>query len=375
MGTIRKFERAKGVVYNAQIRIKGVPPLSETFSTRKKAAAWITQQEAKIELGQPVSKSKLENVKIGEILQSYIGTFSIDDGKGNSIYKKGLNKGKEYRIGFLDFHLGKLTVKTLTHERIQKFFDILLVTDIPPPANRKTIHKLYKGAVTRKYSPATVRKYYYDLKTILEWWAFKHNFELGNRFQRQNTPENWIPRERRISADDEKKLYTACEAMIKSPEQWRQLIQLGLETALRVSELIRLKNGAVFLEKEKRYIAVMSDTNKMKENRSVPLSKKAVKVLNEIFEAKKKVGKVNSEERVFNLLPIQTFSASFKKITHRANLDIVAGDMRHEALCRLFENTKLTVVEIALMSGHSSVDTLKSYVMKLRPSFLADKLG
>lgn len=375
MGTIRKFERAKGTVYNAQIRLKGVPPLSESFPTRKAAAEWITQQEAKINAGKTVSKSQLENATIKEVLQAYIDAHSIEDKDGKTVYKKGLNKQKEYRIGFLQYHLETLTIKTLNHERIQKFFDLLLVTEIPPPRNRKIIHKLYNGGEVKTYSPATVRKYFYDLKTVLEWWAFRHGFELGNRFQRQSTYENWKARERRISADDEASLYKACEAMYKSPEQWKQLIRLGLETAMRVSELKNLKNGSVFLHDDKRYIAVMSETNKMKENRSVPLSKKAVQVLTEILTKKEEAGSLDPEERVFNLLPLATFSASFKKITHRAKVDIVAGDMRHEALCRLFEKTELSVIEIALMSGHSSVDTLKEYVKKLRPSFAADKLG
>ena len=146
MGTIRKFERAKGTIYNAQIRLKGVPPLSESFETKQEAKDWITKQEAKILGGQTVSKSQLEDTTIEKVIQSYITAHSIEDKDGKTVYKKGLNKGKEYRLGFLQFHLKGFTVKTLTHEIIQKFFDLLLVTEIPPPANRKIIHKLYKGA-------------------------------------------------------------------------------------------------------------------------------------------------------------------------------------------------------------------------------------
>ncbi len=372
MGTIRKKERSKGTVYEAIVRIKGAPPRSKSFAKRSEAAKWITQTEGKIHNGETISPASVENTTLQTALQDYLDQNSKTDPESGEITWTGITRKKAYSIRVIQNDLGTLTFKTFTNKIIGKYIAKLLETDVPPPVNRKVIHKLYDGATPKKYSPTTVRKIFYDLKVAVEWWAFENKFNLGDRFQRHDVPTNWIPRERRLEEGEEEKLMDACLAMLKAPSQWQNLIGIGLETAMRPSELLKFKWGSVHLEENKRFIGIEEYTNKLKSIRQVPLSRKAVEILKKM----RGEDEPDPKQRVFDLIPINEFSAGFKKITSRACMEnFKAHDLRHEALSRLFErNLALTTMEIAIMSGHSDLKTLKRY-LNLRPSIQADKLN
>lgn len=372
MGTIRKKERSKGIVYEAMVRIKGTPPRSKSFAKRSDAAKWITEIEGKIHKGETISPASVENTTIQTALEDYLDHNSKKDPESGEITWTGISRKKAYSIRVLQNDLGELTLKTFTNKIIGKYIARLLETDVPPPVNRKVIHKLYNGATPKKYSPTSVRKIFYDLKVAVEWWAFENKFNLGDRFERQNVPTNWIPRERRLEDGEEAKLLNACFAMLKAPSQWKNLIGLGLETAMRPSELLKFKWGSVHLEENKRFIGIEKYTNKLKTIRQIPLSRKAIEILKNMRGG----DEPNPKKRVFDLIPINGFSAAFKKITSRAGMEnFKAHDLRHEALSRLFEsNLSLTTMEIAMMSGHSDLKTLSRY-LNLRPSIQADKLN
>lgn len=370
MGTIRKIEGKTKTSYESIIRIKGSPTLTSRFSTRKEAENWITTNEANLLKGEIVSRATLEKTSIKDILESYVLHHERTDDEGK-IYYTGIGKTKVYNVGVLIHHLGSYTIKTLTHQKIGKFVSVMLDTDIPPPAKRVKIHKNYNGGETKKYSPATVRRYYYDLKGALEWWAFPIKFNLDDRFERQNIPENWSdPRMRRLEDGEEKKLLDACLAMYKAPRQWQLVILFALETAMRPSEYLQLKWSDVHLEEHNRFVGVREATNKTKLNRQVPLSRKAMGFLQELeSKSETKTG------RVFDLIPHKSFSASFKMIANRAgSVNLRAHDFRCEAISRIFQRSlSMSVPEIMLMTGHVELSTLKGY-MSLRPSIMANKL-
>ena len=50
--------------------------------------------------------------------------------------------------------------------------------------------------------------------------------------------------------------------------------------------------------------------------------------------------------------------------------DLHFHDLRHEAVARFFERTKLQTMEFALIAGHTELKTLQRYA-NLRPSILA----
>jgi len=369
MGNIRKIERAKGIRYVAQVRIKGSPNLSKTFKTEAEAKIFITQKEAKIQLGGTVSKTKINNTLLSTIFDDFVRTNKTILEDKTVIYTKRLNVHKEHLINFLSFNIGMLTIETLTHDKIKKFFNHLLITPIQTPTRKKKANPIYNGDVVRCYSEATICKYFSLLRELCEDFAFMHNFDLGNRFTNHDTYQSWNPREQRITPDDETKIYKACDTR-EQAEQFRQLFKLGINTGMRASELIRLKASNCYLTDDKRYIYVAPDTNKMKASRSVPLSLVARQVLIDNFKNKTQE-EIDSGIRVFDKLRTYSLDSMIKRITFSAgNPNICLSDCRHEFLCRTLEETDIDVVKLSLATGHN-LATLIKYANQFRPLITA----
>lgn len=370
MGTIRKVQRKAGNAYEAIVRVKGLPRLSKTFHTNLEAKNWITGKENEILQGSHVIHTSIEKTMMKDVLESYIAAHKKEE-HGNITYH-GITKGKEYRVRALIGDFEKYSIKNVTREKITKFIDNLMNTDVPPPATKKKTHKNYKGDILKKYSPATVRRYYFDLKTAMEWWALENKFDLQDRFKVKNIPSNWAePRERRLHGDEEKRLLDACIHMLKAPRQWQLIIQFAMETAMRASEILKMEYTDLHLDKSKRFVGIRAETTKTKIVRQVPLNDKALEIMCELENKSE-----TKEGRVFNNIPHQQFSAGFKKIALRAKCeDLRFHDLRHEAISRMFErNLSLSTIEIMLISGHTQQSTILRYA-NLRPNILADKLN
>jgi len=66
---------------------------------------------------------------------------------------------------------------------------------------------------------------------------------------------------------------------------------------------------------------------------------------------------------------------AFERACHRAQInDLTFHDLRHEALSRLAERGDFSVLELAAVSGHKSLQVLKRYT-HLQAEKLARKLA
>lgn len=291
-----------------------------------------------------------------------------------------LTEKKIQRVGMLQYWLRDYTVATMSRERINEFFFTTLPSStIPPHKDRKVIHKNYNGAESKTYALATCRKYYFDFKVGLEDWALRYKFKLGDRFEKQKPPAAWKEREQRCLPEQQKVLIDACDGMYKAPFYWKMFINLSINLATRVSELLQLKVKNIHLVKGGHWIFIDKTTNKTKIERSIPLSDASAELIQELLT----LGKHSPEERLFKMLPEKEFSAGFRKIVVRANTlsqglypknNFVAGDLRHEALIRYVE-AGLDLLTIMLISGHSDIEVLKGYVKKYRPNNFSAQLN
>ena len=118
---------------------------------------------------------------------------------------------------------------------------------------------------------------------------------------------------------------------------------------MRQGELLGLNWNAV---DRKRSIAILKDT-KNGEVRAVPLSPIALDVLGELPVSIK--GKIIPVERM-------TIFHAFQAACKRAGIeDFTWHDLRHLALTRLAERGDMTVLELAAVSGHKTLQMLKRY--------------
>ena len=117
-----------------------------------------------------------------------------------------------------------------------------------------------------------------------------------------------------------------------------------------------------------RRLALLRDPQKIKneEARAVPLSSVAIRALEGLPR--------NLTDR---LIPVDrmTLYKAFERACKRASVEnLTFHDLRHEALSRLAERGDFSVLEMAAVSGHKTLQMLKRYT-HLQAESLARKLG
>jgi integrase len=138
---------------------------------------------------------------------------------------------------------------------------------------------------------------------------------------------------------------------------------LAVESSTRQGELlfakwkhVDLAKGTVHLPKTKNGAA-----------RTVPLSPRAIEVLKGLPRS---IGGA--------VIPVQrmTLYHAFKAATSRAEIeDFTFHDLRHEGLSRLAERGDFSLLEMAAVSGHKTIQVLKKHYIHLDAENLAKKLG
>ena len=127
--------------------------------------------------------------------------------------------------------------------------------------------------------------------------------------------------------------------------------------AMRAGELIGIQWGEVHTEQ--RFIVIPKERDKTRRRRQVSLSTKAPAILTTL--EKRRVG---SEACGFATFPTSSVvpGVGFKRITKSAECNVLhLHDLRHEAVARFFERTTLQTIEIAMITGHTELKTLKRY--------------
>jgi integrase len=326
MATIRK--RGEGQ-YHVQIRKRGYPTQTKTFSKEADARRWATIIESEMERGVFVSRTEAEITLVKEVLQRYAAEV---------LPTKRSEQSDKSRIKTLLEAFGNYKLASLTSMQVATFRDQRLQTVGP----QSVIHEI--NLLNRV------------LKTATMDWGIALPSGLPTAQVRKPTKPRG--RDRRVSEAEITKIVAATESA-----ELRTIIILAVETGMRRNELASLTWTEIDLKKQTAHLP----KTKTDVPRTVPLSKAAVTAL-------KKYG-VKKNDRVFSLQP-ESMSQAFERACepHRANIsDLRFHDMRHEATSRLFEKG-LNLMEVATITGHKTLDMLKRYT-HLRAEDLAKKLG
>ena len=137
----------------------------------------------------------------------------------------------------------------------------------------------------------------------------------------------------------------------------------AIETAMRMGEITGLVWERVDI---KNQIAHLEQT-KNGTRRHVPLSTEAIKILENLRS-------INKSGSVF-AINSANLDSLFRKAKAKAMIeDLHFHDTRHEAITRLAQNPKLTVLDIARIVGHKNLNQLQTYYNPTAGE-LAKKLG
>lgn len=326
MGTIR---RRGDYQWQAQIRRAGYPTQSKTFETRQAAEKWARALEREMDTGEFIPRDEAARTTIKRLAEMY------EEERVNLMKhpRQELSRLKAVVAKFGDYHLSAVT---------------------PAMAAK------WRDELLKRLSPQTTQHYLAVLGRLYK--AADKDFgiplPLGNPVKSVRMPPVNNSRSRRLEEGEEDLLMAALD---RSRSKWlKQVVLIAVETAMRRGEILGLRWENLNL---RRRFAHLPET-KNGESRDVPLSPKAVQVLESLPR--------NLSGRVFSTSET-AITEGFARAARNAGLaDLRFHDLRHEATSRLAE--KLQMHELARVTGHRSPRMLLRYYHP-RAEDLARKLG
>jgi len=339
MATISK----RGKYYQAKIRRNGFPDVSQSFDSAKQARAWARKIESAMDQGTYQDASESRKVTLGEILEGY----------GKDVVP--MHKGHKAEMS---------RIRVLLRDPISKF-------SLANVTSREV--KAYINRRMKVVCGSTVNRELSILSCVLRYARSDCGIPLPtNPLLGVTRPLNNPGRDRRLVAGEEERLIAALRVESQRDENGRfihgrrniwllPLVLLALETAMRRSELLAIRWQYVDLER--RVIRLTNSKNGS--GRAIPLSTKAVKILQDLPRS--------IDGRVFPI-SVNAVKCAWPRVRQAAGLvDFHFHDLRHEATSRMCEKG-LQVMEVASITGHKDLRMLMRYT-HLFPSDLARKLG
>jgi integrase len=322
MATIRKRNNK----YQAQVRVKGFPPQSKSFTTHAAAKAWARRIELGMEDGSWVdtrdSRSALIDVMVDELVYSF-ERFGLDVA-GPKLGQ--LNQIKTYFAG--------VSIHSLTLDDVLAF----------AAHRRKTV------------CASTLQTQMYYLKQVIENARINTKERVVDQAIDELHKKKIIMgskrRDRRLAPGE----YDAL--LEEAGDHWiGTAIDIAVESGMRQGEIHRLKWSDI--DEEAGVIHLWRKDKKAEGGRS----KAKIPILKGVREAL--VRARNTTEQGDNLFQIKcsdSISDKFARMTLKLGIeDLRFHDLRHEAISRMFERG-MRVEQVRVVSGHRTLDQLSRYI-------------
>lgn len=306
----------RGNKWRVQIRLKGVSR-SATFERRSDAKAWAARVESQIM--DNIQGNAPRHTTFGDIAARYLAEETP---------KKRGSKFEAYRINrALQTPLANIPLDRLRPADFAEWRDHRLT-------------EISSGSVNRELS---------TLSAICEHALKEWGLLRENPVHKISRPSKGKARTRRPSESEVQKI---CEALLYNPESRPELVSqrvavaflFAIETAMRAGEICSLTWDNVDFT---RRIAHLPMT-KNGDSRDVPLSKKAIELLEKLQGI--------DDKSVFNTTT-QTLDVLFRRAREKCEInDLHFHDSRREALTRMAG--KVPVEVLAKISGHRDLRIL-----------------
>lgn len=333
MATIRK----RGATYFVEIRRKGHPPQRNSFKTNTAAKSWARRIETSMDDGSWIDTRAQPSHMIGEIIDNLIFSyerFGIE-----------VPGPKLTPLNILKRHFHGVSIHDLTCDDILSF-----------------------AAERRKIVVASTLQYqlYYFKQAISHSRIRTETDAIGmaiSELKLKKIIMGSTRRDRRLETGEYEKLVAA----ILPQSRWlHAAIDIAIASSMRQGEIHALKwsmidqdKGIITLWRKDKF----SEGGKKKAK--IPLLKGVREAL---VRHQNNFGKADI---LFKVKRAASISDAFAKLCKKAGIDdLHFHDLRHEGISRMFERG-MTVAQVRLVSGHSSLDQLSRYV-NLRAEDLSD---
>lgn len=331
MATFRK----RGNKWQAQVRLKGKTPISQSFSRKSDAEAWARRTEVALE-NQPTDESSTAKPTLFDLLDRYERDITPT--------KRG-HSAERYRLRTLKAHqIASLSIDKLTPVEVAAYRDHRLAKVKPPSVKREL-------AILQ-----------HCLQVAASEWGIADLLEK-NPAAAISKPSSGRPRDRRCNDEEACKIAENLRAT-RNPYV-KHAITFAIATGMRRGELLSLPWANVDLTSRVAFLPL----TKNGEARVVPLSSLAVNVLTDV----RRITTMQDRPALVFPMSANALRLAWERLKRRAGIeDLRFHDLRHEAISRFFE-LGLSVPEVALISGHKDARMLFRYT-HLKAEKVAEKL-
>ena len=301
------------------IRIKGHPNLAKSFKSKTDAKRWAIATELKIRR-EEAGIAKIKFPKFSEIALKYINEVSIT---------KRCFRDERY------------TINSLMREPWSEY-----------PINRitPTVIGSYRDKQLKNVSGSSVNRRLDVISTVFTQCRKEWGYPVPNPVLSIRRPKKVAPRNRRFTDEELHKLIKGN----RTSESVRTLIQIALETGMRVGEIRNISHD--HLKGSTLFIPVAKT-----EPRTIPLTPKAVAL-------------IKNAKLPFKL-SVDAIGKQFRRLCkHYGIKAAVFHDLRHQSLSNFMLHRKLNVGETMLVAGHKDPRMLLRIYNNLKIADVAKKL-
>ena len=327
MASIRKRSNK----WQARVLVKGFPSETKTFDSKSAAQKWAREIESTMDRGTHQDFSQANELLFLDLLQRYLEEVTPS--------KRGAVREAE-SIRFLQRHkMASYSMNNLTSSVIGRYRDERL----------KTV------------SAGTIIRELCIISSIITHARKEWCLPTANPCASVRKPPSPQGRSRLLSDDEEARLLFELRPINRRSPLMIPLVLLALETAMRRGELLALRWENVNLRAQTALLPMTKNGTA----RVVPLSKKAVLILNTLPKA---------ENGVVFPISYMTLNNCFTHARDRAGIkNLRFHDLRHTATTRMAEKLP-NLIELAAVTGHQTIQMLKRYYHP-KAEALALKLG
>lgn len=321
MATIRE----RGGSWHVQIRLKGFPPVTETFARKTDAKRWAESTEAAMRDRRWFPEAVTRGKTVADAIDRYVSEVLAR--RTDAVPTVGP------QLRWWRDELGAYELSTLTGPRIVEGRDKLARTKA-------------RGKTT-PLSPATVNRYLAALSAVLTAAVKDWGWLAASPMARVRKMKEPTGRVRFLSPDELRRLLAAAA---DGPAWFPFFVEVALATGVRLSELSKRRLGDVQLERRR----LLLEETKNGERRGVRLSKPAEAALKAWLAQRPDVGEL--------LFPhTGSFHNRWREALGRAGIeDFHFHDLRHTAASYLAMQGA-TLAELAEFLGHKTLAMVKRY--------------
>ena len=325
--------RKRNGKWQVQIRRAGSPHVAKSFTKKTDALEWARHMETLADRSAlPANMNSLKGVTVGDLLIRYRDEV-VSQKRSRDVKTAILN-------AFLRLKIARTALSEIGPHHFAAYRDGRLGVVKPATVSREL------GIIQHAFNIAE-REWNYPIQ--------------ANPLSSIRKPKIGPNRERRVTEEELNLIIEAaegCRNVLVS-----KVILLAVETGMRQGEILNarwsdldLQNRTLHLPKTKNGFP-----------RTIPLSPNAIDVLKSV----KRV--VDNEDKVFPLSQ-NAFKMAWRRLIRRSGVaNLRFHDLRHEAISRFFERG-LSIMEVALISGHREIRMLKRYT-HLKAETVAKRLS